>query len=229
MQILNVKCISTLILFLGFCIVSYSGRAQSASANSSLNAPFEPITRITIGLERGIGYGGIENYNFNGVRSIVDFVSYKFDFALGITQSEIGKNALSINTVITKNVDETNIDDVAHFGIYTGMGYTKLYFNENTYTEQLNVPLGLSLGLDGPLPSLDINLSLSFRGQYRLQHLQETEHSFGFGINVGGVFFPSGDHLGVRINYDFLNINQNSETGRLTENGLSLGFQYILY
>jgi hypothetical protein len=215
-----------LVLICGATQISY---AQSPGANGSLQAPFEPITRISLGLERGIGYGGIDNYNFNGFRSIVDLVSYKFDLAVGVTQSEIGKNSFSINTIVTKNLDTDNPDKVEQFAVFTGFGYTKLYFDETSNNEQLNIPLGFCLGLDGPLPTVDINLCLSFRAQYRMSKFQATEHAVGIGINVGGIFFPSGKNVGLRINYDLLNINNKEQSTRITESGLSIGIQYIIY
>jgi hypothetical protein len=200
---------------------------QSPGANSSLHAPFEPINRISIGIERGIGYGGISNINFNGVRSVLDFVSYKFDFALGISQIESAENTLSINTVIAKNFNEQNIDRVEQFALFSGFGYTQTLIANNIEVDQINIPLGLSLGLDGPLPSLDINLCLSFRAQYRIWNSDILDNQLGFGINVGGMFYPGGRNLGLRINYDVLTFSDDGQ--RMTENGFSIGFQYIIY
>jgi hypothetical protein len=221
------KARGLLLLISLFCGIDTFLSGQSPGANISLNAPFEPINRISVGVERGIGYGEISNINFNGVRSVLDFVSYKFDFAVGISENEGADNTISINTVIVKNFNEENIDRVEQFALFGGFGYTRIPVSPILEVDQINIPLGLSLGLDGPLPSIDINLSLSFRAQYRIWSTDNFEDQLGFGINVGGIFFPSGRNIGLRINYDILTISENGQ--RMTENGLSIGFQYIIY
>ena len=122
-------------------------QGQSPSSPILLHSPFEPEISLSAGLQRGWGNGNISNLNNWGVFGIADFKRYKFQMAVGMTENENFENTFSFNSGISFSLASRRGLWTFQPAVFTGFGYTEIYFSTTENYEMINIPLGLSIGL----------------------------------------------------------------------------------
>jgi len=201
---------------------------QSPSSPILLHSPFETTVTIAAGVQRGWGSGSISDLNQTGIYGVVDFTRYKFQMALGITGNENFKNSFSFSSGIAISFLKSPSNYILQPALFSGFGYTKVYTSTTVNYDMINVPLGISIGIDGPVPFGDLNISVAPKVQYRHLKLNDGENVFGLGVNIGILFTPTGKRLGVKIGFDFLNIKREPLVENKLERSFIVGVEYLL-
>ena len=214
------------ILILHVFIIDAFG--QSPSSPMLLHSPYEPIVSISAGLQRGWGVGNIGDLNHWGAYGVADFTRYKFQMAVGVTENESFQNSLSINSGISFSLRKPRGVYVLQPALFTGVGYTKIYTSADESYDMINIPFGVSVGLDGPIPGIDLNISLAPKIQYRYLKIDDGEGVMGVGANIGVLYTPGGKNLGIKAGYELLNIKRDALLDNELERSFLIGIEYLL-
>lgn len=212
-----------------FYVFIMNAFSQSPSSPILLHSPFEPEITIAAGIQRGWGSGSIGDLNQTGIYGVADFTRYKFQMAIGITGNESFKNTFSFSSGIAISVLKSPSDNILQPAFFSGFGFTKVYTSTTENYDMLNIPLGISIGLDGPIPGIDLNISIAPRIQYRYLKINDGENVIGAGVNVGILITPAGKSLGIKTGFDFLNIKREPLVENKLERSFIVGIEYLLY